>query len=41
MIMPKFIFKQIQRVKNKTNILFLGVTFEDVPDLRNSKLLSY
>ena len=44
--MPKFIFKQIQkRLKKKSNILFLGVTFkEDVPDLRNSKaieLLNY
>ena len=44
--MPKFIFKQIQkRLKNKSKILFLGITFkEDVPDLRNSKaieLLSY
>ena len=44
--MPKFIFKQIQkRLKKKSDILFLGVTFkEDVPDLRNSKaieLLNY
>ena len=44
--MPKFIFKQIQkRLRKKSNILFLGITFkEDVPDLRNSKameLLNY